>query len=118
MDEGLFVVANGKSDTHLRESYGFSGGNQSIYMWYEEVQYAINCGLLKDIEDEEFDDVNASVVAFYTDMRNDGKLLTRSSINEEEDDEEEQIQEKEKGMLEKRQKPDYITQMPQNHKET
>ena len=46
----LFVVADGKNKTLLRESYGFYGqSGKDLYMWREEVQYAIAKGLISSI---------------------------------------------------------------------
>ena len=50
--------------------------------------YAENSGLIANTEDCKLESRNVAVVAFYTDMRNDGKLLTRSAVTENEDEEE------------------------------
>ena len=50
----LFVVADGKNKTLLRESYGFYGqGGNDLYMWREEVQYAIAKGLISSINEHD-----------------------------------------------------------------
>ena len=46
-DGELYEVPNGKSDSVLRESTGFSRNRGlTLYMWEEEVLYAKNKGLL------------------------------------------------------------------------
>ena len=47
LHEDLFVIEGGKSQTQLREAYGYSEGkSDDLFMWREEVVYAQGKGLL------------------------------------------------------------------------
>ena len=84
-DGELYEVANGKSDSLLRESSGFSRkGDLTLYMWEEEVMYARRKGLLACGSGAASTSPirRTEVCSFYASMRNQGKLLTRSPVLE------------------------------------
>ena len=47
LQDDLYIVEGGKSQSQLREVYGYSEGkSQDLFLWHEEVIYAQGKGLL------------------------------------------------------------------------
>jgi hypothetical protein len=70
----LYILPNGTQNTELRECFGRKE-NKDLLLWAEEVRYLQNKGMIASTDVE----VNTGLESFYTQEKDDGQFLIRTS---------------------------------------